>query len=101
MFTGVNPTLREPDRPLTLLPTNQSSDFARNLTELAKRAGRPYSLTRAIRCLCSTHPHLDGFEGEIDQELKSLNRARNVVGILVPIVALRPWRRDLTVGGLR
>ena len=96
----MNTTLREPDRPLTLLPTQQSSDFARNLTELAKRAGRPYSLARAIRCLCSPRPNLDGFEAEVDQELKSLNRARNVVGILVPIEALRPWRRDLTVAGL-
>jgi hypothetical protein len=97
---GVNTTARlDPvDRPL--LQTNQSSDFARNLTELAKRAGRPYSLTRAIRCLCSTHPHLEGFELEVDQELKSLNRARSVVGFLVPIEALRPWRRDLTTGGL-
>jgi hypothetical protein len=29
-----------------------------------------------------------------------LNRTRNTTGILVPIEALRPWRRDLTVGGL-
>jgi hypothetical protein len=99
-FRSVNVTIREPDYPLPLLPTVQSSDFARNLTELAKRYGRPYSLTRAIRCLCSSRPNLDGFEGEIDQELRSLNRTRNTVGILVPIEALRPWRRDLTTGGL-
>jgi HK97 family phage major capsid protein len=53
---------------------------------------------KVIRDLASTHPRLDGFEVEVDQELKKLNRARNVNGTLVPIEALSPWRRDLTTG---
>jgi hypothetical protein len=97
----VSDTLLNPpaQRPLTLLPTYQSSDFARNLAELTKRYyKRPYSLSRVIRSLSSARPSLDGFEGEIDQELKSLNRARNTTGILIPLEALSPWRRDLTTG---
>ena len=44
-------------------------------------------------------PKLDGFEAEVDQELQSLNRARSVVGKLVPIEALSTWRRDLSIAG--
>jgi hypothetical protein len=63
------------------------------------RAKRPYSLTKVIRALSSTPYQLDGFEVEINQELKALNRSRNVNGVLVPIEALSPTRRDLTVSG--
>jgi HK97 family phage major capsid protein len=34
---------------------------------------------------------------EVNEELKSLNRSRNVVGTLIPIEALSTWRRDLTI----
>ena len=44
-------------------------------------------------------PKLDGFEAEVDQELQSLNRARNPVGKLVPIQALSTLRRDLSIAG--
>jgi HK97 family phage major capsid protein len=42
---------------------------------------------------------LDGFETEVSQELQALNRGRNVNGTLVPIEALSPSRRDLTIAG--
>ena len=82
--------------PRTLLPTNEISDFSRNFREMQKHAKRPYSLLRVLRSFCSSPHSLDGFEAEVDQELKSLNRARNVVGRLVPAEVLR---RDLTIGG--
>jgi HK97 family phage major capsid protein len=85
------------DRPRTLLPTDQISDFSRNFAQLQKHAKRPYSLTRVLRSLCSTPPKLGGLEIEIEQELKTLNKARNVVGHLVPAEALSTWRRDLTI----
>lgn len=88
------------DRPHTLLPTNEVSDFSRNFREMQKHAKRPYSLLRVLRSFCSTPPQLDGFEAEVDQELKTLNRARNVTGRLVPVEALSTWRRDLTIPGL-
>jgi len=87
------------DRPHPLLTTHEASDFSRNFRELQKHAKRPYSLTKVLRSFCSTPPKLDGFENEVDQELQSLNRARNVVGRLVPVEALSTWRRDLTVAG--
>jgi hypothetical protein len=94
-------SLDEPilDRPHPLLTTKEASDFSRNFRELQKHAKRPYSLTRVLRSFCTTPPRLDGFEAEVDEELKSLNRARNVVGPLVPIEALSTWRRDLTIAG--
>jgi hypothetical protein len=91
--------LDRPMRPVTLLPTNQVSDFTRNFLEMEHRAQRPYSLTKVIRALSSTPYQLDGFEVEINQELKALNRSREVTGVLVPIEALSPTRRDLTVSG--
>jgi hypothetical protein len=42
------------DYPLTLLPTNQVSDFGRNFAQLEKHAKRPYSLTKIIRGLACT-----------------------------------------------
>jgi hypothetical protein len=57
-------------------------------------------LPRVIRALSSKPTRLDGFENEIDQELKSLNRGRNTSGILVPIEAFGVSRRDLTTGTL-
>src|SRR5215472_10850043 len=90
-----DPTLR----PHPLLSTDQHSDFSRNFRELQKHAKRPYSLTRVLRSFCKTPPKLDGFEQEVDQELQSLNRARNPVGRLVPIEALSTWRRDLSIAG--
>jgi|SRR6516164_4585830 len=64
----------DPYRPLTLLPTNQISDFSRNFREMQKHAKRPYSLTRVLRSFCTSPPKLDGFEVEVDEELKALNR---------------------------
>jgi hypothetical protein len=87
------------DRPHPLLTTTEASDFSRNFRELQKHAKRPYSLTRVIRSFCSTPQKLDGFEMEVDEELRSLNRTRNVVGRLVPLEALSTWRRDLTISG--
>ena len=91
------------DRPHPLLTTTDSSDFSRNFHELQKHAKRPYSLTRVLRSLlrsfCTSPPRLDGFEAEVDEELRSLNRARNVVGRLVPAEALSTWQRDLTIAG--
>jgi hypothetical protein len=52
-----------------------------------------------IRALSSTPYELDGFEIEVNQVLKALNRSRNVTGVLMPIEALSPLRRDLTVSG--
>jgi HK97 family phage major capsid protein len=86
-------------RPVTLLPTNQVSDFSRNFLEMEHRAKQPYSLTKVIRSLSTSPYKLDGFEVEINQELKALNPGRNVNGILVPIESLSPSRRDLTVSG--
>ncbi|MBV8484107.1 MAG: hypothetical protein JO077_14735 [Verrucomicrobia bacterium] len=68
---------------------------------MKKHAERPYALTRVLRAFWSTPRRLDGFEMEVDQELKALNRTRNVVGRLVPVEALSTWRRDLTEGGYR
>jgi len=81
------------DRPLPLLSTNEASDFSRNFRELQKHAKGPYSLTKVIRSFCSTPPKLDGFEMEVEQELQALDRARNTVGRLVPVEALRISRR--------
>src|SRR5262249_17522902 len=84
---------------LSLLPVNQVSDFSRNFLEMEHRAKRPYSLTKVIKSLATSPYKLDGFEVEISQELKSLNPGRNVTGVLVPMQALTPSRRDLTVIG--
>jgi hypothetical protein len=78
--------------PRTLLPTSEISDFPRNFREAQKHAKRPYSLLRVLRSFCTSPPKLDGFEMEVHQELMSLNRARNVVGRLVPVEALSTWR---------
>ena len=85
------------DQPLTLLPTNELTDFSRNLYELERRAKRPYSLTSVLRSMCETPPKLGALETEVDQELRALNRARTVVGKLVPLEALSPLRRDLSI----
>ena len=68
------------DRPLTLLPTTELTDFSRNLYELEKRARRPYSLTSVLRSMCETPPRLGALETEVDQELRALNPHRNVIG---------------------
>src|SRR6516164_9490184 len=85
------------DHPRTLLPTNEQTDFGRNLYELEKRAKRPYSLINVIKSMCETPPKLGMLETEVDQELRALNRARAVVGKLVPLEVLSPLRRDLTI----
>src|SRR6516162_2626735 len=90
----------EIDRPKTLLSTTQVSDFSRNFADLEKRAKRPYSLVKVVRALSSKPTRLDGFEHEVSQELKSLDRTRNVAGVLIPLEALAPSRRDLTTGVL-
>jgi hypothetical protein len=92
--------LDRPMRPVTLLPTHQVSDFSRNFLEMEHRAKRPYSLTNVIRSFSMSPYKLDGFEVEVSQELKALNPGRDVTGVLVPIQALTPSRRDLTVTGL-
>jgi hypothetical protein len=81
------------DHPLTLLPTNELTDFSRNLYELEKRAKRPYSLTSVLRAMCETPHKLGALEMEIDQELRALNPNRGVIGHLVPLEALSPLRR--------
>jgi hypothetical protein len=94
-------------RPLPLLATNETSDFSRNFADLAKRCKRPYSIVKIIRALSSKPTRLDGFEMEFDQELRSLNRGRAVVGTLVPSEALAnredtvTWRsKPLQIGRL-
>jgi hypothetical protein len=87
------------DRPQTLMPTNQISDFSRNLSSMEKHAKRPYSLTAVLGSMCTTPPKLAPLETEVDQELRALNPSRNTVGRLVPLEALSPQRRDLSVGG--
>jgi hypothetical protein len=86
------------DRPHTLLPTNQVSDFSRNFAQLEKHSKRPYSLRKVIRELSDKPARLTGFELEVSQELQSLNPARQNAGTLVPIEAFGIQRRDLTVG---
>jgi Phage capsid family len=87
-------------RPHPLLSTNQNSDFSRNFLELQSRARRPYSLLRVLRSFCTSPHNLDGFEMEVDQELKNLNQGRNINGRLVPIEVLSTCRRDLAIPGL-
>src|SRR6516162_9708330 len=87
------------DRPLPLLDTDEHSDFTRNFYEMQRRSRRQYSVTRVLRSFCKTPPKLDGFELEVDQELKALNRARSPVGRLVPVEALSTLRRDLSIAG--
>jgi len=89
----------DPASPLPLLDTDEHSDFTRNFREMQKRSKRPYSLTKVLKSYCKTPPKLDGFELEVDQELKALNRARSPVGRLIPVQALSTLRRDLTIGG--
>jgi len=86
------------DRPHTLLPTNQVSDFSRNFAQLEKHSKRPYSLRKVIRELSDKPARLSGFEMEVSQELQSLNPARQNTGALVPIEAFGVQRRDLTIG---
>src|SRR5215831_1960290 len=95
MSATYDPTL---DRPRTLLPTNQVSDFSRNFAQLEKHSKRPYSLRKVIRELSDKPARLTGFELEVSQELQSLNSARQNTGALVPIEAFRVQRRDLTIG---
>jgi len=87
------------DLPHPLLDTDEHSDFTRNFREMQKRSKRPYSLTKVLKSYCKTPPKLDGFELEVDQELKALNCARSPVGRLVPVEVLSTLRRDLTIGG--
>ena len=87
------------DLPHPLLATNEHSDFTRNFREMQKHSKRPYSLTRVLRSFCKTPPRFDGFEQEVHEELSSLNRARSVVGKLVPIQALSTLKRDLSIAG--
>jgi hypothetical protein len=87
-------------RPVTLLQTDRVPDFSRNFLEMQHRAQRPYSLTKVIRSLSSSPYKLDGFEVEVNQELKALNPGRDVTGVLVPMQVLSPVRRDLSVSGL-
>ena len=82
--------------PHPLLATVEVPDFGKNLARMEKHAGRPYSLTRLIRGMSLNKPKLDALEVEVDEELKSLNRSRQVVGVLIPPQILN---RDLTVGG--
>jgi hypothetical protein len=86
------------DRPHTLLPTNQVSDFSRNFAQLEKHSKRPYSLRKVIRELSDKPARLTGFELEVSQELQSLNPARQNTGALVPIEAFGVQRCDLTIG---
>jgi Phage capsid family len=86
------------DRPRTLLPTHQVSDFSRNFAQLEKHSKRPYSLRKVIRELSDKPARLSGFEMEVSQELQSLNPARQNTGALVPIEAFGVQRRDLTIG---
>ena len=88
--------LDEPLAPHPLLSTTQLSDFGRNFTSLEKHAKRPYSLCKVIRGLSAMPYNLNGFEAEVNQELRALNGTRNTNGVLVPIEVLSPWRRDLT-----
>jgi hypothetical protein len=88
--------LDEPLAPHPLLSTTRVSDFSRNFAALEKHSKRPYSICRVISGLSSTPCKLDGFEAEVDQELRALNRTRNTNGVLIPIETLSPWRRDLT-----
>jgi hypothetical protein len=62
--------LADIDHPRTLLPTNQVSDFCRNFAQLEKHAKYPYSLVKVVRALSTKPSRLDGFEHEVDQELK-------------------------------
>src|SRR5262245_44715893 len=93
---AIDPVL---DLPHPLLDTDEHSDFTRNFREMQKRSKRPYSLTKVLKSYCKTPPKLDGFELEVDQELKALNRTRSPVGRLVPIEALSTWQRDLSIAG--
>jgi Phage capsid family len=86
------------DRPRTLLPTHQVSDFSRNFAQLEKYSKRPYSLRKVIRELSDKPARLSGFELEASQELQSLNPARQNTGALIPIEAFAVQRRDLTIG---
>jgi hypothetical protein len=95
MPSTYDPTL---DRPQTLLPTHQVSDFSRNFAQLEKHSKRPYSLRKVIRELSDAPARLTGFEMEVSQELQSLNPARQNIGTLVPIEAFGIQRRDLTIG---
>jgi hypothetical protein len=50
------------DRPHTLLPTNEISDFSRNFAQMQQHAKRPYSLLKVLRSFCAAPPSLDGFD---------------------------------------
>jgi HK97 family phage major capsid protein len=94
MRAYANPVL---DKPHPLLETNQTSDFHRNFATFEKAAKRPYSIAKVIRELTTQPPRLTGFEMEIDEELRALNRGRDVIGTLVPMQAF--CQRDLTATG--
>jgi hypothetical protein len=79
------------------VPVNQVSDFSRNFRKLEAAAKRLYSLSKVIRELAKQPPRLTGFELEVDEELRCLNRGHNVMGTLIPLEILC---RDLTAGSL-
>ena len=88
--------LDEPFAAHHLLPVTQTWDFNRNFRKLEVAYKKPYSLAKVIRELAQQPPKLTGFEMECDQELKSLNRDRHVMGRFIPTQAL--LRRNLTAG---
>jgi HK97 family phage major capsid protein len=83
-------------RPHPLLPTNQISDFARNFRQFEKAAKRPYSIAKVIKELGHKPSRLTGFEMEVHEELRALNRSNDPIGIFIPMGILS--RRDLSVG---
>jgi HK97 family phage major capsid protein len=83
-------------RPHPLLPTTAVTDFSRNFRELEKRSRRPYSLAKVIREI-GNHSGVSGFEAEVHEELRALNRQYDPLGTYVPAEVLS--RRDLSVSG--
>jgi hypothetical protein len=79
-----------------LLSVIQTTDFTRNFRKLEAAAKQPYSLSKVVRELAKQPQKLTGFEMEVDQELKALNRERQVLGTFIPMEALS--RRDLSIG---
>jgi HK97 family phage major capsid protein len=76
-------------QPVTLLPTEEISDFDRNLAELEKRSKRRFSITKIIQ----EWPKVRGLEAECDAELRKLcGSQRDINGTLIPINVLN---RDL------
>jgi hypothetical protein len=71
------------------------TDFSRNFRELEKRSKRPYSLAKLIKEV-GNHSGVSGFEMEVHEELRALNRQYDPIGVFVPMEILS--RRDLSVG---